>query len=262
MRSAILLVISSVYLFGQTPPIPKIEVSSVKPAAWPSDDLFEKVRKIQNGCLRTVPQISGYRLTWNLASLCTLVRSAYDIDQLEQIVGAPKWFDTPDAKVFFDIQMLAKVPDGTAVTRDQARTLLRELLADRFHLTIHSDERELPVYELKIAKGGPKVLSTDLHCCERNRPGRFLQSCTPTYTMDEVARLLSGHVGRTVVNRTAYTSKFAFLLVWSDLDADPAADAPPGLFTALTDQLGLKLESSKTQVPVLVIDSVAMPTGN
>ncbi len=263
MRSLIILIFfNSLYLIGQTSTAPKIEVSTVKPAAWPSDDLFEKVRVMQNGCVRMLPEIRGDRLVWNLASLCGLVRSAYDIEQVEQMVGAPKWFETPDAKVFFDVQALVKTADGTAVTREQSKLILRELLADRFHLVVHKEERELPVYELRLAKGGPKVLSTELPSYERNRPGRFLQSCTPTYTMDGIARMLSGFVGRTVVNRTDYTPKFAFLLVWSDLDPAAGADSAPGLFTALVDQLGLRLESSRAQVPVLVIDSVAMPTEN
>jgi bla regulator protein BlaR1 len=261
MRTALFsLAVGSLCLQCQTPGVPAIEVATIRPATWTSQAIFEKVSASTKGCLPVAPQIRGNRIIWNLMSVCGLVSRAYEIESY-QMVGGPKWIRTStDPTVYFDIQV--QVAEGTVVTREQSNLILRALLADRFHLTMHQETRELPVYEMKVDKGGLKVLSTDLPTCDRNRPGRFLQNCKSTSTMAGLAKTFSSYVDRPVVDRTGFSDKFAYLVMWSSSDAGQGLDSAPELFTVLRDQLGIKLEAGKANVPVLVIDTVERPTEN
>lgn len=260
-----LLLIVSLRLAGQTagPVVPAIEVATIKPTTWTDQAVFERLRVTQKGCPRLGPQIRGNQLSWTNATVCALVRSAYDFEPY-QLEGGPKWFrsSTDDPTMYFDLRILVQLPQGAVITREQAKSVLRVLLADWFGLRTHEATKELPVFELKTDKGGPKLLSTKLATCDNNRPGRFLQSCDPTFTMARFANSLSNYVDRPVLDRTGITQEFAFLLTWSEPNAEQGLNSPPELLTALRDQLGLKLESAKDNVPVLVIDNVEKPSEN
>ena len=157
----------------------------------------------------------------------------------------------------------------------QLRVMLLKLLADRFQLSLHHEKKELSVYALTVVKGGPKLTEdTD------NPNGRptFLGSGGPqgrkvqNSTMAEFASDLQAD--RPVVDQTGLGSKrYDFILKWTPdahamngaTGAPPAADdpdAPPNIFGAIQQQLGLKLESTKAQVDVIVIDHVEKPSEN
>jgi uncharacterized protein (TIGR03435 family) len=145
--------------------------------------------------------------------------------------------------------------------------MLQKLLADRFHLTLHREKRELPVYAIAVAKSGPRVTrnENDPDGLPRFSAGPRVLSMT-NGTMADLADVLqsSAIVDRPVVDQTGLGSaRYDFIVRWTPLspEASPAG-GPPDLFTAFQEQLGLKLESANSPVDVLVIDRVEKPSAN
>ena len=170
--------------------------------------------------------------------------------------------------------------------------MLQALLADRFKLTVHRETRELPVYSLVIGKNGPILQETKPDPSAPPAPGpaasrggssiRISKMSSGPATMtalhtsaSDLADSLSVQLGRTVLDKTGLTSRYDFTLKWTADDAQlplPSGSAPPPslttdpsgptLFTAVQEQLGLKLEPGKGPVEVVVIDHVERPSGN
>src|SRR5205823_14395126 len=148
---------------------------------------------------------------------------------------------------------------------------VRSLLADRFRFKCHLVTKELPVYELVLAKSGPKFAETTAeparrHSISSNGNSHKIDMKATGITMADAARSFSGDVGRPIVDKTGLTGQYDLQMTWAP--ATPAAqdsDAGPGtpsIFTALQEQLGLKLVSAKGPVQVLVIDSAEKPSEN
>jgi uncharacterized protein (TIGR03435 family) len=207
-----------------------------------------------------------------------------------QIVGGPDWIATDR----FDIT--AKM--GSDASQDmkelyrQMPVLLRTLLEDRFKLKAHSETRQLPICTLvldrKDGRLGPQLRRSVVDCLARSKaaragtpvpsPPRDRPACgmrfgagmfsASGFTLVNLAGTLSGNVGRVVLDRTGLTGDFDVELQWTPdrvpLSGDASNPAPspdgPSIFTALQEQLGLKLESTKGPVDVLVIDHVEQPT--
>ncbi len=178
---------------------------------------------------------------------------------------------------------LASVPDWAAIQRwnvegvpdvegepswKQLQGMIRKILAERFGLVLHHEQRELPVFALTVAKGGPKMVADTsdpngwMHQQNGENNGRHVEALKNT-SMAELALILQFHVDRPVVNQTGLKGRYDFKLEWTVDDAQTTApDAPPGLFTAIQDQIGLKLERVKAPADVLVIDKVERPGAN
>jgi uncharacterized protein (TIGR03435 family) len=145
--------------------------------------------------------------------------------------------------------------------------MLQQLLADRFGLRFHRESRERDGLALVVARGGHKLTAADPAACEPPN-GSCGFRATPTsidargQSMDQLATRLSRSIGQTVVNRTDLAGIFNFHVEWTTEDRFRAsgATASPTIFTALPEQLGLRLQSQRTQVDVLVIDAVSQPT--
>jgi uncharacterized protein (TIGR03435 family) len=149
----------------------------------------------------------------------------------------------------------------------QQQEMLQKLLADRFQLKFHRDKRELPVFALQIAKGGPKLKPAANPDAEADESGNgrgteqtivFTSASMGDFTLNE-----QFFVDRPVVDQTGLIGKYDFSLRYTYDEAkstDP--DAPPGLFTAVQEQLGLKFEPTKAPVDVFVIDHVEPPSAN
>jgi uncharacterized protein (TIGR03435 family) len=160
---------------------------------------------------------------------------------------------------------------------EERRSLLRELLAERFQLKFHREPREMAAFALIVVKSGSKLQPP---VEETNLPGDVPKSRINFYrrgymqghfaTLGNVSRSLAGEpeiAGRPVVDKTGLTGQYDFTLHWS-FDPGPAA-APtdpgeqwPSLFTALEEQLGLKLKPEKDQIEVIVVDSAEKPSEN
>jgi uncharacterized protein (TIGR03435 family) len=224
----------------------------------------------------------GGRVTITNMTLRTLVTFAYQISG-NQLVGGPGWADR-DA---FDIlaRMNGNPSWGTPGSGypDAAQQAMQSLLADRFKLKIHREKREMEVYALVLAKPatpGPALMRSTNDCkalAEQARQGQTPPpkpaGAGPTpcsilgavgrisfdgFGMAQVANMLIGQAGRIVVDRTGLSGNWQFILTFAP---EGATDSNvPSLFTALQEQLGLKLESTKAPVDVVVIDQVERPT--
>jgi uncharacterized protein (TIGR03435 family) len=257
---------------------PKFEVASIKP----SDG--------SNGLFRVGLDPSG-RFMANNITVKFLLEQAYGMKD-SQISGAPSWVDS----AHFDIE--AKPEDAFVqekLSRDerfrQMTLMMQSLLADRFKLAVRHETKELPVYTLVVAKNGPK-LHESAPAAESDsppapgrplgrggiqmRPGEFTANAVG---IDRLEDVLSRIVGRPVLNHTGLTGVYDFTLKWTPEEGEggfmrgpggpPPADAPPPpdangptIFSALQEQLGLKLESQKSPVDTIVIEHIEKPSEN
>ena len=279
--------VSTIWLTAQAPPAtPQFEVASVKP------------NKSGPGPMRIGMQPGG-RFTATNVPVRDLISMAYGERQPLpnfQIIGGPGWV-TSDR---FDIAAKAEgAPQPSqAGPPTQMFLMLRSLLAERFKLVAHEETRDQPIYVLRLdrsdGKLGPKFRPATVDCAALRGatrgapppgppppgqappcgmmmgPGRLMSGGA---SIDMLANSLSRFVGRVVVDRTGLTGNFEWTLEFTpDQSQMPPGGVPPGvpappvdgpsLFTALKEQLGLKLESDHGPVRVLVIDSIEQPTAD
>ena len=195
-------------------------------------------------------RVSGSRFNALGLTLFALIDHAWDLKPW-QIVGLPSWGQDE----YYDLN--AKAPGDGAISDVQARLMLRSLLMERFHLKIHSETRELSVYNLIITKGGSK-LATSMPDALPGRKGLEVTAGN----MDQLANHLSldPHIGRPVLDKTGLTGRYNYsLTAWGSGASDPNS---PSIFTAVQDQLGLRLESAKAPIQVWVVDSAERPGPN
>jgi len=194
------------------------------------------------------------------------IEAAYGIMDSSRIVGAPEWVKSGtrwniDAKVAGE-----EAAAYRKLSRDDRNRMLRPLLADRFRLKAHMEQREMPVYDLVIAKGGSKLRQSTASDSAKpsgmvmREAGKIEGAGTQ---LTSLPWILNGEAGRPVVDKTGLTGKYDFTLEY--VPASKAATdetGGPSIFTAVEEQLGLKLEPAKEPMDVLVIDSIAQPAAN
>jgi uncharacterized protein (TIGR03435 family) len=250
--------------------LPAFEVASVKPNK-------------SGGSGGGISRLPGGRFNANNYLVSRLIALAYQVEDF-QMDGGPAWIRSDR----FDI--IAKAEKDSPIgpifgPPDQITLMVRALLADRFKLVVHTETREMPIYALVLARGdgrlGPQFRPTQCGdappaaqaagarppCLNRGSPGSFVWHKFP---MSQLTVFLTRQVQRAVIDRTGLTGTFDVNLTWTP-DQIPqnfeALGVPqmdpndrPSIFTAVQEQLGLKLESTKGQVEVLVIDRVERPT--
>jgi uncharacterized protein (TIGR03435 family) len=201
--------------------------------------------------------ISGSRVMVSTLTLKNLISTAYNV-KTYQISGEPSW--AGDSATAFDVEAEA----GGTPTMDQARLMLQALLADRFQLKLHRETKELPVYDLVVAKNGPKMKESaaDATPSAGVSAGSTRRMTEIRASMATVANQLVGFAGRPVIDKTGLTGSYDFTLEWSPEGTPADAATGPSIFTAVQEQLGLKLESSKAPTEILVIDHAEKPTQN
>jgi uncharacterized protein (TIGR03435 family) len=204
------------------------------------------------------PNHSGEKATWGVLPggtfravnepLKVLMQFAYNVQDF-QISGGPSWIGSAG----YDVLAKLDVPLQPNVdTRDAFRELLRKLLEERFRLTVRRTEKELSVYSLTLNKGGSKMTEK-----EKPQPRDLRMSGGKGLMIGQnipiaiVVESLAGVLGRPVKNETGLTGYYDFRLEWTPDDADPTG---PSLFTAIQEQLGLRLETRKAPAEVLVIE--------
>ncbi len=250
------------------------EVASIKPSA--PDERRVGIMFQPGGGLRVTN-----------APLRMVIALAYDVRDF-QISGGPGWIGSDR----FDINAR---PEGSAAApstpddfrkfsdeqrktfQEQQRERLRNLLADRFQLRIHKETKEQSIYALVVAKNGPKLKRAEGGPGPMLRFGGRGQLDANGVEMGIFGNTLSNVVGRQVVDKTGLTGKYDLKLTWTPdpgeggflggpplpgVSPPPADPGGPSLFTALQEQLGLRLESQKGPGEVLVIDSVEKPSEN
>ncbi len=206
-----------------------------------------------------------------------LISFAYEV-HAKQLAGGPSWCRTDR----FDIEGVPNF-EGKPI-RAQLQTMLRKLLEDRFQLKVHTEKQELSVYALVVTNNGVKFHKTDAPPDAGASYGfssRFpiTQMNVLRMTMPVFASALQRTIlDRPVVDQTGLPDRYDFGLKWTPDDSqfsqlrgavtlptektDADANAPPGLFTAIQNQLGLRLEAKKAMVDVFAIDRVEKPSAN
>ena len=198
----------------------------------------------------------------------SVIMNAYEV-LTDQISGAPSWLDSER----FDIEAKFEQDPGTSKQDEskEARLRLQALLASRFQFQMHRETREWQAYVLVKGKKGPKLTPTKRSEGSSMHSNNGHLECNGV-SMENLARGLAGRLGRPVVNETGLEGRFDFTLDFEPDAPVRAADKDnlaggvdanrPSMFTALQDQLGLKLESRKANVEFLVVDRVERPSGN
>lgn len=219
------------------------EVASVKraaPDARGSDvDVYHGVLRMRNVTLKRC------------------IARAYEVPEA-QVIGGPRWI----GELRFDID--AKADHDAA--GEEIGPMLQHLLSERFGLALHHEMRVLAGYALVVAKGGikaPRSAEGTTSNTDRSR-GRLQVKAT---SMPKVAMRLAAVLGEPVVDMTGVSGDFDFTLLWTpdDMRANPAETEPaeyPSLFTAIEEQLGLKLEARRAPADALVIDDARPPSQN
>ena len=250
------------------------------PASTDAPPVFEvsTVKLNKSGAGNSGSSFKDGRFTATNVQLRNLMEySAYGISQ-QRILDGPKWLESER----FDIE--AKMDAAAAerlnkLSREQRRAemqaMFQQLLADRFKLAVHWETRELPVYDLVPAKKGPTIQrtkETDGRSGTSSGDGQFSAGgLTLTEIADALTQELGRELGRVVIDKTGMEGRYDMALKWTpDTGAggdgadgsSASADAGPSIFTAIQEQAGLKLESAKGPLKVLVIDHVEMPTEN
>jgi uncharacterized protein (TIGR03435 family) len=156
----------------------------------------------------------------------------------------------------------AKAEGTEPLSKEQQERLFQQLLADRFGLRIHNEKKEMTVYSLEPGKNGPKLSpgGTAGPYLSRPAPGKLVGQSA---SMKSLAGALTGALGRPVMDNTRLTGGFDFTLTWTpDTPGGPADASGVSLFSALEDQLGLKVESRKAPMHVIVVDQARKPSAN
>jgi uncharacterized protein (TIGR03435 family) len=201
----------------------------------------------------------GRQIICKQATVMDLLLVMYGV-QARQIVGGPEWM----RKDRYDIRGVPDVPGDPNAA--QFRGMFQKLLAERFHLTLHREMREMPIYAITVAKGGPhlKVASPDEEINTGNLGDGSQRTLRFTgMPMSEFAHNLDLYEDRPVVDQTGLPGRYDFTLSWTyDLSVEGAPGAPPSLFTAIKEQLGLRMDAVKGQAEVIVIDHLERPSEN
>jgi len=205
-------------------------------------------------------------------TLLDLISQAYDV-RVFQIIGASGWMGTDKYEIITKDE--AKGPSGADLNamnekqrqdfHDRLVEKLQVMLADRFQLKLHREKKEMPVYALVIGKGGIRMqVSSESDAHDSGMNGSRTDDGKSSLTgknlpLEHLVRFLSNQTARPVIDQTGLTGKYNFKMIYAPDMNDLTG---PSIFTALQEQLGLKLESQKGPADVLVIDSVQKPSEN
>lgn len=243
----ILVLLSAAISLGAQP---AFEVASVKPADPANRGM-------------SLDKLPGGRFVATNVSLRTLLKEAYGMRDF-QIEGQPDWFDSQR----WDVSAKSE----KASSEEEMSEMLQSLLADRFKLKMHREERVLQVYVLTVGKNGPKVKEAqggDSSIGVRIRgvghvTGTKASMQQLTETLSDVRMNGRAMLNRPVLDRTGLNGVYDFVLEWTpDLaPVDGAAPGGPSIFTAVQDQLGLKLETQKAPVQIFIIDHAEKASAN
>jgi uncharacterized protein (TIGR03435 family) len=255
------LAIPTLGLFAQTPApratFDAFDVATIKPVEFNAK------------ASRYITMQGTHRFLAKDYTLSLLIAAAYNLNP-RAISGGPGWIETDH----FDI--VAVTPGEVQPTRDEQMSMLRALLADRFKLAFHREQKEFSLYELQVAKSGPKLKPST---APADQPAALISTVEPqrivlparNTTMAEFASLMQRAIlDRPVVDKTGLAGRFDFDLDWApdesqfggDVKAAPADAASATFFTAVQEQLGLRLLATRGPIEALVVDKAEYPSAD
>lgn len=215
---------------------------------------------------RTFRMEGDHRWLANNFTLKSLVALAYDLNP-RTISGGPAWMD----EIHFNIE--AVTPGDRRPTRKEQMTMLRALLTERFALKFHRVDKEFSIYELSVAKGGPKLSpaahpDADPYLVGVVEPGKIKVPATNVSMEDFASMLQRATLDRPVVDKTGLRGTYDFTLTWAmdetqyggELGRAPEDTNEPPLFRAVQEQLGLKLTPTHGMVSSMVVDGAEKPS--
>jgi uncharacterized protein (TIGR03435 family) len=265
---------------GQGVPAPNAAASQSSPKSLPAP-VFEVAAIHQNttdqsGRSHIVSSSHDGRFTAINVTLKALLQWAFAIADA-RILGGPAWFNSArfniEAKADSSVDEQLRGLDSD-VGRLRKQQMLQALLADRFGLKVHQETRKLPIYALTVAKSGPKFQPSQVNGTTVNARNGELTVRGSDNTIALLADALGKQLGRVVVDKTGLEGRYDLTLKWtpdelsdsqggaSGARSSTSDASAPSLFTAIQEQLGLKLVPEKGPVAVLVIDHVEMPSEN
>jgi bla regulator protein blaR1 len=259
-------------------PLPSFEVASIKP-------------NHTGGRGRFFSTPDPGRLTATNVTTKMVIEFAYNVKDF-QLAGGPEWINSESYDINAKLEdsateELEKLPEDQR--RDKIRLMMQSLLADRFKLTLAREKKELPIYALVVAKGGPKLTPTAYTPPDPNGPkpsgppqndpqlmlsrGKISAVAASISGLADILALLPDLGDRLVVDQTGITGKYDFTVEFTQenftpkgpqsVESAPPPDASaPSIFTALQEQLGLRLESTKGPVDTIVIEHIEEPSEN
>jgi uncharacterized protein (TIGR03435 family) len=263
------LLVAGVALGQATPKPLEFEVASIKP--HPPGENSSSTNLVSGGVNAT-----------NVTLRQLIVRS-YDIQDF-QLLGGPAWINDDRWDIMARTPDFVMPQDPNSLTDQQRKTIqaqmqerLRNLLTDRFGLAVRRETKEQPIYALVVAKNGPKLKATKEkggnNGTNTNMSNGRGTAIFTAVTTGVLSQQLARRTGRPVLDKTGLTGKYDFKLEWTAevgqpgaVDGGPGANASepagPTIFTAVQEQLGLRLESQKGLVEVIVIERVEKPSEN
>jgi uncharacterized protein (TIGR03435 family) len=204
-----------------------------------------------NAVQSPMPTYPTARFSMHYATLVTIMVAAYGTDG-RRVEKRPDWND----EQLYNVD--AVVEGGRELTKEQMQPLVQQLLEQRFHLKVHREIRPVQGYEMVVGPGGPKVTPEDPKKRPDGMPAAYHTAFMPDgmqswgITMERLAHVLVTPVGQPVVDKTGLTGTYDIDMKYRDSAED---DRPlPSVFTAVQEQLGLKLVPAKLQLDYLVID--------
>jgi uncharacterized protein (TIGR03435 family) len=268
-----LQLVAALFLYG-----PAAQVRQVPQADEPAFEVAS-IKKSAPGRIGVLYHLPGGRFKVERYTLLNLIHFSFDVPN-NQIVGLPEWASTER----FDIEATAGGPaesDPKKMETSAKKAMVRNLLAERFGLQVRREQREAPVYALTVAPKGPK-LAVNVDKRYSILAGKRSFTFTKVSMADFAAFLTTSlykDIGRTIVDRTQITGDFDFKLTWMPVadevpsrnspTDDPAGaipnstkDDPPPIFTALQQELGLKLVPERALQSFVVVIHAALPSDN
>lgn len=257
-RYPLLILVACASALGQAP-FESFEVAAIKstPPGW-------------NGG-RFMGMQTAHEMVIRNYTLKSMIAAAFNVS-FSAIQGGPAWVDTDH----FDI--LAKTPAERRPNLEEQMTMLRALLIERFQLKFHREEKEMSVYAITVAKGGPKLIESKIVDKPEGAPPLTFLISRPlvrlpakSATISELAWIMQRTaLDRPVLDKTGLTGRYDFDLEWSAdqsqfggvLGSSSEEATKPGLFAAMQQQLGLKLEATRSSVQIFVFDYVERPSDN
>jgi len=242
--------------------IPKPDAPMAKDADPDWDVLTVKAHDPSDPSNNQSLNIKGRRFVMVNRTVQSMLLFAYGLHRKE-IEGVTGWVETQR----WDVEGLPDTPGHPSLK--QMQTLMRKLLEQRFGLKVHTETKELAVYAITVGKGGQKITPSagdpnGTPSENENSNGGVVTMRMTNMSMSEFAPDLAFFLDRPAVDQTGLKGRYDLQLKWTADESKTPADgtAPPGMFTAIQDQLGLKLEPVKAKVEVLVVDAVERPSAN